>query len=211
MSNGWQKFSSVRQCIFLALLRMIAATAVTASTLNLRGISPQDLSHYDSGPFIWCKDGTKVFSTERLNDDFCDCADGTDEPGTSACANGRFHCGNQKNTPLWVFSSRVNDGICDCCDGSDEYDGRVQCNSVCAIEDDMGFTQRITIDTDKEFPLRDRIKFEDTREDLKASTSDSYLLQMIEVLEILLVIFALWHLYCWIFHRGSGTRRRISR
>jgi protein kinase C substrate 80K-H len=30
---------------------------------------------------IKCKDGSKSFSRDRLNDNFCDCLDGTDEPG----------------------------------------------------------------------------------------------------------------------------------
>ena len=30
---------------------------------------------------ILCRDGSRSFSHEQLNDDFCDCVDGTDEPG----------------------------------------------------------------------------------------------------------------------------------
>ena len=30
---------------------------------------------------IACKDGSKSFPRNRLNDGFCDCPDGTDEPG----------------------------------------------------------------------------------------------------------------------------------
>jgi hypothetical protein len=70
-----------------------------------------DLEYFDSAT-IWCKDGTKSFPRERLNDNFCDCADGTDEPGTSACLEGKFYCKDTGITPRRVFSSRVNDGIC---------------------------------------------------------------------------------------------------
>lgn len=30
---------------------------------------------------IKCRDGSKKFTKSQLNDDFCDCTDGTDEPG----------------------------------------------------------------------------------------------------------------------------------
>lgn len=80
---------------------------------------------------IKCRDGSGRFSQDQLNDDFCDCPDGTDEPGTSACPEAKFYCKNAGHTPVTIFSSRVNDGICDCCDGSDEYDSNVTCKNTC--------------------------------------------------------------------------------
>ncbi|KAJ8724637.1 hypothetical protein PYW08_016111 [Mythimna loreyi] len=62
---------------------------------------------------------------EQVNDEFCDCEDGTDEPSTTACVNGTFYCETQyRSKPVSlnkIPSSQVNDGICDCCDGSDEW------------------------------------------------------------------------------------------
>ena len=55
-----------------------------------------------------------------LNDDYCDCADGSDEAATGACADTIYVCRNLPHKPKQIFSSRVNDGVCDCCDGSDE-------------------------------------------------------------------------------------------
>ena len=56
-------------------------------------------------------------------DDYCDCLDGPDEPGTSACghATSRFFCLNTGFKSKYVRSGLVGDGICDCCDGSDEW------------------------------------------------------------------------------------------
>jgi hypothetical protein len=58
-----------------------------------------------------------------LNDDYCDCPDGSDETLTSACSHitvGKrtFACNDEDKT--MIFASRVGDGIIDCPDESDE-------------------------------------------------------------------------------------------
>ncbi|RZC80594.1 hypothetical protein C5167_043161 [Papaver somniferum] len=44
------------------------------------GIHPEDEKYYFESQLIQCKDGSKSFTRDRLNDGFCDCIDGTDEP-----------------------------------------------------------------------------------------------------------------------------------
>ncbi|KAJ8427543.1 hypothetical protein Cgig2_019962 [Carnegiea gigantea] len=120
---------------FLLILSFVSPYIVRSASLSsnpLLGVSPEDEKYYStSSEFIKCKDGSKKFHRSQLNDDFCDCPDGSDEPGTSACPNGSFYCKNAGHMPLILFSSRVNDGICDCCDGSDEYDGKIKCPNTC--------------------------------------------------------------------------------
>ncbi|CAJ0896174.1 13612_t:CDS:10 [Entrophospora sp. SA101] len=101
---------------------------------NIRGVANSNLHLYKRENSNWrCLDGSAIIPHEAINDDYCDCADGSDEPGTSACLNGRFYCKNIGHIPSYIPSSRVNDGVCEpeCCDGSDEYDGKVQCPNVC--------------------------------------------------------------------------------
>lgn len=76
-----------------------------------------------------CRDNSATLNFSCVNDDYCDCRDGSDEPGTSACS-GRFICANKGFRSTSIPSSRVEDRICDCCDGSDETN--IKCPNVCA-------------------------------------------------------------------------------
>ncbi|CAA2949694.1 glucosidase 2 subunit beta [Olea europaea subsp. europaea] len=102
------------------------------------GVHPLDEKYFDRN-VIKCSDGSKSFTRDRINDNFCDCPDGTDEPGTSACPAGKFYCRNIGSTPRFLFSSHVNDKICDCCDGSDEYDGTVICPNTCVMGGNVAY------------------------------------------------------------------------
>ncbi|XP_031472942.1 glucosidase 2 subunit beta [Nymphaea colorata] len=123
--------SSIQNSLSLVCLLFLLKSAFSRrSTSPFLGISPED-EVYFSSPEIRCRDGSKFFPRERLNDGFCDCSDGTDEPGTSSCPESKFYCRNVGSTPILLFSSRVNDHICDCCDGTDENDGKVICPYTC--------------------------------------------------------------------------------
>eukprot|EP00929_Paragymnodinium_shiwhaense_P048090 TRINITY_DN24369_c0_g1_i2.p1 TRINITY_DN24369_c0_g1~~TRINITY_DN24369_c0_g1_i2.p1 ORF type:complete len:434 (-),score=103.91 TRINITY_DN24369_c0_g1_i2:45-1346(-) len=125
---------------------------------RVRGAAPGLQAQYqrlrEAGRFQ-CLDGARSFSSfDVVNDEFCDCEDGSDEPGTSACAGldqkassggfvpaPMFHCawqlegaaeraGAKAAAPTHgrfavLRAGAVNDGICDCCGGQDEWNEAV--------------------------------------------------------------------------------------
>ncbi|PON95615.1 Low-density lipoprotein (LDL) receptor class A repeat [Trema orientale] len=106
----------LRIVVFWVVLCVLSAASIVRSAYSppkYLGIAPEDEKYYKSSESIKCKDGSKKFSKTQINDNFCDCRDGTDEPGTSACPNGRFYCRIAGHVPLVLYSSRVNDGMCE--------------------------------------------------------------------------------------------------
>ncbi|XP_055609589.1 uncharacterized protein LOC129756672 isoform X2 [Uranotaenia lowii] len=111
----------------------------------LRGIRLRDLDQYSERPgtqFRCQMAPNRVIDWDRVNDDYCDCPeDGSDEPSTNACAQGRFYCRFQKRhhtgrgSYTSIPSAWTNDGVCDCCDGSDEWltgsGGAIVCRNRC--------------------------------------------------------------------------------
>lgn len=95
-----------------------------------RGVPLSKASLYQANKNFTCLDTSQTISFSRVNDDYCDCFDASDEPGTSACPYGVFHCTNIGHKPEYIPSNRVNDGICDCCDGTDEY-ASDKCQNIC--------------------------------------------------------------------------------
>eukprot|EP00929_Paragymnodinium_shiwhaense_P056929 TRINITY_DN28495_c0_g1_i4.p1 TRINITY_DN28495_c0_g1~~TRINITY_DN28495_c0_g1_i4.p1 ORF type:complete len:716 (-),score=152.37 TRINITY_DN28495_c0_g1_i4:105-2252(-) len=124
---------------WVARLEVAALCGGFASGLLINGVSPSDAAKYaaaSSSSLFRCFDSSLEVPVSSVNDNYCDCADGSDEPGTAACAglsSGRFYCRNQRSSPKILYSSRVGDGICDCCDGSDE--GPAACNDTCDAEE----------------------------------------------------------------------------
>lgn len=113
--------------ILVLLLSLTSCTALDRP----RGVSIEKASFYQGGTEFRCLGNGKTIPFDHVNDDYCDCEDGSDEPGTAACSNGLFFCENKSFKGSYIISSRVNDGICDCCDGSDEYDGSISCENTC--------------------------------------------------------------------------------
>lgn len=79
----------------------------------IRGVPHYKQGQYE-GDVLFCDDKTKTFTKNEINDGYCDCKDGSDEPGTSACSGNTFHCVNKGYRITQIFSSRVDDGeFCD--------------------------------------------------------------------------------------------------
>lgn len=126
---------------FLVICGICCVSGVGAITL---GVGPDAQHEYVAGKAFRCASGRgEEVPFTSVNDNFCDCADGSDEPGTGACAGQEetlFHCNNEGSTPQMVYASRVDDGICDCCDGSDEaglaarHPRSVKCVNSCKEE-----------------------------------------------------------------------------
>jgi hypothetical protein len=107
--------SSNHHAIHVQKKRMRGVQAQTSNTENNTNTTVQ--ANHEK--IFRCADG---MSTGILNDDYCDCPDGSDEPRTPACSHliqtKSFACGDGHT---FIYPSRIRDGIKDCPDGSDEW------------------------------------------------------------------------------------------
>ncbi|KAJ2914464.1 hypothetical protein MD484_g5925, partial [Candolleomyces efflorescens] len=72
---------------WLLFLLPLSVTAASGGRPKLLGVHPTALSKYTpSKSNTWtCLDGSKQISWDAVNDDYCDCSDGSDEPEPDCC------------------------------------------------------------------------------------------------------------------------------
>ncbi|CAI7593876.1 unnamed protein product [Penicillium glandicola] len=149
------------QSLLLLAAAGSAAQASSDKPARPRGLGPEFAKFYEDSTTFTCISNPSIkIPFSAVNDDYCDCPDGSDEPGTSACAHisrnspltvadrprnsdldtalalPGFYCKNKGHRPSYVPFQRINDGICDyeqCCDGSDEWArvGGTKCEDRC--------------------------------------------------------------------------------
>jgi hypothetical protein len=74
------QFSFMRLWLLSLSLFLLILSAL--GTPETRGVHPSFLSKYKPEGSTWtCLDGSKTISWTAVNDDYCDCLDGSDEPG----------------------------------------------------------------------------------------------------------------------------------
>jgi hypothetical protein len=111
----------------------------TGFSLQITGVPPKLEKKYRlainrTTKTFTCFDDSATIPMSRFNDNYADCADGSDEPGTADGSAPTFYCPNNGSSPREIPRWAVGDGICDCCDGTDEYlGGVVNCSLTCPV------------------------------------------------------------------------------
>ena len=92
---------AVWRSALLLLLLLLGVADAASSNAQLRGVSADQADKYASllaqGKFK-CLDGSKTVPAKQVNDNYCDCPDGSDEPGVCCVLCGRWRA------PLSLFA-----------------------------------------------------------------------------------------------------------
>ncbi|KAL7686871.1 putative mannose-6-phosphate receptor binding domain superfamily, glucosidase II beta subunit [Plasmopara halstedii] len=137
--SDWYKMQvfmkMTRSLLMFMLFELLITAFYATSSKHVRGVSPSEQNHYLHELTCAMEGRVTTLPFDRVNDEFCDCDDGQDEPGTAACSylsSAQFYCENNGLLSEKIHTSRVHDGICDCCDGSDEeVAGKTLCPNSC--------------------------------------------------------------------------------
>jgi len=147
--------------ILLVQLLLSISNPTLARSCDVRGVAERDCQKYTGAEGLYCPTTNQVIPPELVNDNYCDCprSQVSDEPGTSACSDSRFHCENVGSFPRDIRSSIVNDGICDCCDGTDEWLSPGLCGNECAKEARQTYQslQKELADLENALTVRDQL------------------------------------------------------
>uniref|UniRef100_M4BVE8 Glucosidase 2 subunit beta n=1 Tax=Hyaloperonospora arabidopsidis (strain Emoy2) TaxID=559515 RepID=M4BVE8_HYAAE len=117
----------------LALGLPVVSSSSSSSSTSIRGVAPSDQQKFLGDDFLCVVGGqSQYLPISRVNDDFCDCDDGSDEPGTAACSYvtaSEFYCANDG-----FFSKKVGSiDLLSCFEKRyEEMDGVSVCPNSCA-------------------------------------------------------------------------------
>lgn len=151
--------------IFTLVLFTLSAS-LCAEAVGVRGVQERNKGMYElSSSTFRCLDGSFEVPAAQVNDEYCDCADGSDEPGTPACtfearhsvkASWSFQCTDTSFMTKEIMHSHINDGICDCCDGSDEYSSSARCPNTCAAAHKKAEAERAEREVKRQLGLKEK-------------------------------------------------------
>lgn len=160
---------------------LVPVLLATFASANIIGVAPEKQHLYkpDSlNQWACLSDPSIKISFDQINDDHCDCPDGSDEPATNACPyspDSKFYCANDGFFPNYIENFKLNDGVCDyelCCDGSDEWLSG-NCPNRCS-EIKQKFDEHMTRKrADLKRALDTRAKYVEKAASLKQEVADS--------------------------------------